>query len=163
VDLAAALRRVVEHHGVEAVAKGVALSLEAPPEPLMVRATDQGLARIFGNLVGNGVKYTPTGGSVTVRLGLQGSGATVTVADTGMGIPKDELPRLWTEFFRARNAKQSEIVGTGLGLSIVKRLIASFGGQVSVASEEGKGTSFTVSLPVAAEGEPLAEKARQSA
>jgi two-component system phosphate regulon sensor histidine kinase PhoR len=114
----------------------------------MVSASDQGLGRIFGNIVGNGVKYTPRGGSVRVKLAVEGKGAVVTVADTGMGIPKDELPKLWTEFYRASNARQSDIVGTGLGLSIVKRLVASFGGLVTLESEEGKGTTFTVSLPL---------------
>ena len=152
VDLREALRRVVDHHGTEAATKGVQLSLEAPDMPLLISATEQGLGRVFGNLVGNAVKYTPQGGRVEVKAARTNGQISVSIADTGMGIPADELPKLWTEFFRARNAKKSEIVGTGLGLSIVKRLVTSWGGLVAVQSEEGKGTTFTVTLPAIGEG-----------
>ncbi len=129
--------------------KQVRLTFEAPAEAIQVRATPDGLAQIFGNLVGNAVKYTPQGGRVTVQVGRQPAGVVVTVADTGMGIPAEDLPHLWEEFFRAGNAKRSGIEGTGLGLSIVKRLVETYEGMISVQSAEGKGTTFTVSLPIA--------------
>jgi two-component system phosphate regulon sensor histidine kinase PhoR len=72
----------------------------------------------------------------------------VSVSDTGMGIPKAEMTRLWEEFFRATNVRRAEIVGTGLGLSIVKRLVESYGGFIGVHSAEGKGTTFIVTLPL---------------
>lgn len=148
VALQPALRQIVEQFAHEAGEKGLRLRLEAPEQPLSVRATPEGLAQIFGNLVGNAVKYTPAGGSVDVRLKRQDRSAVITIADTGIGIPADELTRLWDEFFRASNARRAEIVGTGLGLTIVKRLVETFSGLIGVQSEEGKGTIFTVSLPL---------------
>ena len=155
MDLMTALRRIVDHHAAEGQAKGVEVVLEAPEGAILVRATDQSLARIFGNLVGNAVKYTPKGGKAAVRVGVEGANAEVTVADTGMGIPVEDLSKLWSEFFRASNARATDIPGTGLGLSIVKRLVTNLGGMVSVASKVGEGTTFTVGLPLYDEREPL--------
>jgi two-component system phosphate regulon sensor histidine kinase PhoR len=85
---------------------------------------------------------------VTVSLEIRDAIASVSVADTGMGIPEDELPKLWQEFFRASNAKQSGIPGTGLGLSIVKRRVEAYGGMISVQSAVNQGTTVTVTLPL---------------
>ncbi|MBI5544793.1 MAG: GAF domain-containing protein [Deltaproteobacteria bacterium] len=147
MDLVTALRRVVEHQTLEGTAKGLTVTLDAPEAPIMVLATDQGLARIFGNLIGNAIKYTPSGGRVEVRVAAQGSGVVVSVADTGIGIPEDELPNLWQDFFRARNARLSEVVGTGLGLSIVKRIVTGYGGLISIQSKLAEGTTISVALP----------------
>jgi len=76
--------------------------------------------------------------------------AVITVADTGIGIPAEDLPKLWSEFFRASNVRAAGISGTGLGLAIARQLIDRFGGSVSVHSVEGQGTTFTVRLPLAA-------------
>jgi signal transduction histidine kinase len=114
-----------------------------------VSATHEGLDRIFVNLVGNAVKYTPEDGTVTVTVREQELQVAVEVRDTGIGIPTESLPKLFSEFYRAPNAKAFE-TGTGLGLVIVKELVESFNGRISVESEEGKGTAFTVHLPLAA-------------
>jgi signal transduction histidine kinase len=106
------------------------------------------LAHIFGNLIGNAVKYTPEGGRVNVGLETRGPSATISVTDTGMGIPEEDLPKLWQEFFRASNAKKSGIIGTGLGLSIVKRRVEAYGGMISVQSVVDHGTTFGVTLPL---------------
>ena len=158
VDLLSPLRWVLEQQTTEGQTKDVALRLAAPETPIIVEATDQGLARVFGNLVGNAVKYTPKGGRVEVRAAVEGASAVVTVADTGIGIPEKDLPRLFEDFFRASNARSSEIAGTGLGLSIVKRLVTSFRGIVTARSELGQGTTFTVALPLA--GAPMADIGR---
>lgn len=150
VALGPALRQIVDTFAHEAGEKGLRLRLEIPEQPLTVRATPEGLAQIFNNLIGNAVKYTPAGGAVDVRLTRHGRSALLTIADTGIGIPAEELTRLWEEFFRASNARRAEIVGTGLGLTIVKRLVETFNGLISVQSEEGQGTTFTVSLPLMA-------------
>jgi len=118
------------------------------PAPI-VSATAEGLNRIFVNLVGNAVKYTPEGGAVSVLVQSYDLQVKVVVKDTGIGIPADSLPKLFAEFYRAPNAKAFE-TGTGLGLVIVKELIESFGGRISVESVEGKGSTFTVHLPLAA-------------
>ena len=115
---------------------------------LSVQATEDGLDRIFSNLISNAIKYTPEGGKVEVTVGEQLGKAVVTVSDTGIGIPLHELSDLWVDFFRASNARRSGIPGTGLGLSIVKQLVNHFSGTVEVRSTEGKGTIFKVMLPL---------------
>lgn len=150
ISLQEAIQHTVELASEEAGEKQIRLTLEAPSETILVRATADGLGQIFSNLVGNAVKYTPQGGAVTVQVARQPAGAVVTVADTGMGIPAEDLPHLWDEFFRAANARRSGIPGTGLGLSIVQRLVETFEGIISVQSAEARGTTFTVTLPIAA-------------
>lgn len=143
------LQHEVETLAQEAREKQIRLEFEAPSQELVVRATADGLTQIFRNLIGNAIKYTPPGGRVEVRVVAQPLRTEITVRDTGIGIPAEEMPRLWEEFFRASNARRSGIVGTGLGLSIVKRLVERFDGVISVHSVEGKGTTFTVILPLA--------------
>lgn len=127
--------------------KGISLTIQPCCEELAVWATEDGLDRIFTNLIGNGIKYTPSGGSVVISLGRAGDQVWVKVADTGIGIPEDALPHLFEEFYRAPNARQVA-VGTGLGLTIVRELVERFGGGIEVESEVGKGTTFTVSFPI---------------
>ncbi len=151
VPLQPALHRVIDKFTSQADEKHITLSFEAPDTPLSVRANEDGLARIFDNLIGNAVKYTPEGGSVNVQVavGVPSTVSLVTISDTGIGIPADMLDRLGEEFFRAPNAKQAGITGTGLGVAIVKQLIDHFGGQMTVQSVEGEGTTFAVTLPLA--------------
>jgi signal transduction histidine kinase len=128
--------------------KGVALTLQPCCDELVAWAAEEGLDRIFVNLVGNAVKYTPSGGSVVVSLDRVGEGIRVKVADTGIGIPPDALPHLFEEFYRAPNARRFATVGTGLGLAIVKDLVDRYGGEIGVESRMGEGTTFTVTFPV---------------
>jgi signal transduction histidine kinase len=85
-----------------------------------------------------------------VSVGQEAGFARLVVADTGIGIPAESIPKLFQEFYRARNAKALEEAGTGLGLTIVRDLVERYGGRVSVESREGEGTTFTVLLPLAA-------------
>jgi len=140
---------IVDRFSSEAESKQINLSYFAVPDVLSVQATEDGLDRIFSNLISNAIKYTPVGGKVEVTVGEQVGKAVVTVSDTGIGIPLHELSDLWVDFFRASNARRSGIPGTGLGLSIVKQLVNHFGGTVEVRSTEGKGTIFKVMLPLA--------------
>jgi len=103
------------------------------------------------NLVDNAVKYTLPGGRVTIIVERQGDYVQVKVSDTGVGIPKEDLPKLFSKFFRAANVIHLQTDGSGLGLFIVKNIILRHGGQIWVDSEEGKGTTFTVVIPVIAE------------
>ncbi len=155
VSLDAVLERVVSRFEVPAGEKDVALTWEdaAADEANAVLATEDGLDRIFNNLVSNAVKYTPAGGKVTVKLTHVGEEAWVTVEDTGIGIPEEALGHLFEEFYRAANAKEVEREGTGLGLVIVKDLVERFGGRVAVQSTLGEGTRFTVSFPLTGETE----------
>ena len=131
-----------------AVAKGIELRCELPPDDLDLVADPADIDRLMINLVGNAVKYT-TKGSVRVRLSRDGEQAKFVVADSGIGIPAESLPKLFQEFYRAGNAKALEEAGTGLGLAIVKDLVERYGGSISVESQEGQGTTFTVTLPLA--------------
>jgi signal transduction histidine kinase len=148
VSLTDVLKEVHARFEAPAQEKGLALQLECSDETLNVWGDKSELDRMLNNLVSNAVKYTRKGG---VRLLLeQANGfARIVVADTGIGIPKDALPYIFQEFFRAKNAKQLEEAGTGLGLSIVKDLVKRYGGEIDVGSVEGVGTTFVLTLPLA--------------
>jgi signal transduction histidine kinase len=151
VSLKGVVENVVKRF--ELPAREKSLTLEWQGDPLdgesLVWASLEGLDRIFNNLVSNAVKYTPEGGKVGVSLKRAAREAVVEVADTGIGIPEEDMPHLFEEFFRAQNARNIEREGTGLGLSIVRETVNNLGGRVSVKSEPGVGTCVTVTLPLA--------------
>jgi signal transduction histidine kinase len=103
------------------------------------------LTQMFDNLISNAVKFTPPNGTIWVRLGSTGDVVHVEVEDTGMGIPPEEIDRLFERFFRTSTV--GEVAGTGLGLSIVKSIVEVHDGTISVSSTEGVGTTFRVELP----------------
>lgn len=142
------LQHVADRFDPEAQAKQVRLVVKLPDNVLKIQATEDGLGKIFGNLLGNAIKYTPMGGRVTLEARQDGSKLEISVADTGIGIPADEVDHIGEDFFRAKNAKRSGILGTGLGLSIVKELVDQYGGHIAVHSVEGQGTTFTLRLPL---------------
>ena len=109
------------------------------------------LRRLLVNLIDNGIKYNRPGGNVSVTLGLEGKGneARLVVEDTGIGIPAEALPHLFDRFYRVDKARSRDVGGTGLGLAIVKRVAEAHGGTVTAESKPGKGSKFTVVLPVA--------------
>jgi len=149
VSLITAARNVVDRLSGLAGEKSVDLCMAHVPRSIAVVASEEGLERILLNLIGNAVKYTPAGGRVDVRLQRRDGEAVIRVTDTGIGIPDADLPHLFEEFFRARNAKKAGIVGTGLGLAIVKNLVERYKGRISVQSTLDKGTTFTIVLPLA--------------
>jgi signal transduction histidine kinase len=106
---------------------------------------------ILANLVSNGIRYNRAGGTVTISGRRAGNMVEVHIADTGVGIPEADLPRVFDIFYRGSYARQKERLGAGLGLSLVKQLVAAHGGSVSVTSTEGAGCDFAFSLPVATE------------
>ena len=112
-----------------------------------VRGDETQLTSMFTNLVDNAVKYTPAGGRVEVVGGFEGSEIVVRIADTGIGIPEDELSRIFERFYRVDKARSKATGGTGLGLSIVRHVAQNHGGRVSVQSTPGAGSIFTVHLP----------------
>ena len=132
-----------------AEAKKIRLWSKPPEGELGVKADPEGLRVILGNLVDNAIKYTPEGGDVCVRWGQQGAGELVCidVVDSGVGIPREKLDRVFERFFRVDEARSRDLGGTGLGLSIVKHLAQSFGGSVAVTSEANTGSTFSVTLP----------------
>jgi two-component system sensor histidine kinase/response regulator len=146
VPLCPLLQDMIDRFSVEADSKQLSLSLKVPEKNLSVRATEDGLETVFTNLIGNAIKYTPSGGHVEITVTDYPEIVQIAVADTGIGIPQADLSQLFEEFFRAKNARRSGITGTGLGLSIVKQLVERFGGKIEVQSVEGQGTTFTVAL-----------------
>ncbi len=148
-DLETLVTEVVSEMQGEATQAGVALAAEVAPGTPALRADATGLRQLVGNLVGNALRYTPQGGRVVVRLAPFAALLRLEVEDTGIGIPAADLPRIFEEFFRAANARSRSPEGTGLGLAIVRTVAERHGGTVAVASEAGRGTRFTVDLPIA--------------
>jgi two-component system phosphate regulon sensor histidine kinase PhoR len=130
----------------------VALTAEVS-DTISVQADHDRLVQILINLVDNAVKYTPAGGSVTVRARPTAEGRIeVSVSDTGIGIPRADLPRITERFYRVDKARSRELGGTGLGLAIVKHLVLAHGGDMAIDSEEGRGTTVRVLVPAAGGG-----------
>ena len=146
VDVGAVVTENCELYREQAEVKGLAFELAVPGEPVQVRIDTQGLKLIVSNLVSNAVKYTPAG-SVHVAVAAQDGQAVFSVRDTGMGIPRDDIPKLFREFFRASNARGSKIEGTGVGLAGVKSMAERFGGELRLETAEGAGSTFSVRLP----------------
>jgi cell cycle sensor histidine kinase DivJ len=146
VDAREPLERAVNAHRSAAAAKEIELELALPERPLPVCAARGALERIFGNLLNNAVKFTYEGGiSVTCRH--RDGALQVVVADTGIGIPADELASIGTEFVRGSNAVEQS--GAGVGLAVVQHLLDGMGGTLTIASELGRGSSFTIDIPLA--------------
>jgi two-component system sensor histidine kinase BaeS len=144
------LRAVVEsaYQQAEPVAgrKGVTLVLHLPPDPVRQPHDPPRLGQVLTNLIGNAIKFTPRGGEVHVELAPATEGARITVSDTGVGIPAEELPHVFERFWRGAGTRERGS-GSGLGLSIVKRIVDMHDGRVQVDSTPGVGTRFTVTLP----------------
>ncbi|PVG82037.1 hypothetical protein DDE18_15235 [Nocardioides gansuensis] len=147
-DLVELCRSTVEHSGFQAATSGLSLDLEVLDEPLPVTGDPHEVSLIVDNLVGNALKYTPRGGSVRVRVGSAGAEARVEVVDTGLGISRIDQPHVFSPFHRSTNLDALSIPGSGLGLAICRRIAEQHGGQVSVESELGRGSTFTLTLPL---------------
>lgn len=145
VDL---LNQIQQNLKPEIERKNITFLLEVPPAGCPISADMDGLMRMFSNLIENAVKYTRADGNVFVGLKAADGMATVTIADSGIGIDEAEVPRIFEQFFRASSAKDAEISGTGVGLAIVKRIIDLHDGIISVKSGLGQGTTFVVRLPL---------------
>jgi signal transduction histidine kinase len=151
VSLSDAVERVVRRFEIPAREKQIQLEwqCECGDGPITIAATNDDVDRVLNNLVSNAVKYTPSGGRVSVHLHRVHDEAYLEVSDTGIGIPEESMPHLFEEFYRAPNAKAREKDGTGLGLAIAKDLVARYGGRMAVQSKVGEGTTFSVTWPTA--------------
>ena len=147
VELPMFLRLQVEKFIVAAQEKHIHLSLEACPQHL-VHTDVKMMDLILENLLSNAIKYTPEGGKVTLSASIEGKTAQILVSDTGIGIPKAEIKNIFKSFFRASNAVNSQEMGSGLGLMLTRQLVKKLGGKLTFVSEEGKGTTFHVVLPL---------------
>ncbi|NLI40838.1 MAG: GAF domain-containing sensor histidine kinase [Caldisericales bacterium] len=147
INLKELISRVISEIAPKADSKKVRLRLFTCGDNIIIKGVEEALFRIFENLVDNAVKYTHSNGQVTIRLLEDDETSTVQVVDNGIGIPADSIPKLFSEFYRAPNAKLEQVQGTGLGLSIVRKFVVMHGGSISVSSQVNVGTTFTVVLP----------------
>jgi signal transduction histidine kinase len=147
VDLASILRESAAHLAPPAAPRRIALDVRADaPIPF---AGDAGLLRqLFDNLIANAIRYNREGGRVDVTGEAANGRVTVSVRDTGIGIPADHLPHLFERFYRVDGGRSRAAVSAGLGLSIARWIAKAHGGSIGVESEPGKGTTFRVTLPV---------------
>jgi heavy metal sensor kinase len=146
VVLSTLVSDVVEMYEPLAEERGIQLTAH-PPSPATVLGDSSRLRQLVTNLVDNAIKFTGTGGSVTLRVERDEARARLVVADSGEGIPQDHLPHVFERFYQASPARSSG--GSGLGLSICRWIVEAHGGDVSVESHPGNGTTFIVSLPLA--------------
>jgi signal transduction histidine kinase len=146
VSLSRALREVSASLQPRADKAEVALAVDCPPDLPPVLGDQESLEQLVTNLTSNAIKYTPRGGRVSVSAAAQGDSITLRVSDTGIGISKEDLPCVFDEFYRGKNAREFDEQGTGLGLSIVKSITDAHGAKVHVDSAVGQGTTFIVTL-----------------
>ena len=150
VDLKVVTSRIHQTFREKSAEKRLTFMITLPENLPKIRGDLEMVEQMFENLVSNAIKYTPEGGHIGMTF-WPGASETVRIvlSDSGIGIPKNEMPRLFTEFFRASNVKN--MIGTGLGLAIVKEIVDQHGGQIHVESEEGFGTTFVIHLPFSPE------------
>lgn len=145
VDLRDVAETIENIHLPEAGRRGVRLTLDVPE--LHVFADERQVQQVLGNLVDNAIKYTPTGGSITVNARENERAVSISVSDTGIGVPQGDVPRIFERFYRVDRARSRELGGTGLGLAIVKDIMDSHGGTISVQTRVNEGSTFTVTFP----------------
>ena len=151
VDLGALLRGIVEKFKLQAIKVGVDLQVNVPENLPVLNADGDHLAQVFTNLVDNALKFTPANGQVVLSAKKVGAEIELSVTDTGFGIAREALPRLFDRFYQADSSRAGgETHGAGLGLAIVQEIIQAHGGKIGVRSQMGHGTTFTILLPLAA-------------
>lgn len=143
LDLAATARAAVDNLG----ANESTVRVEMPPQPVLVLVDAHRLNQVVSNLLTNAIKYSPEGAEVTVRVARTEGEAHLSVEDRGVGIPPEALPHLFDRFYRV-NGTTGNIQGLGLGLYISRRIVDAHGGRIEVTSETGRGSTFTVTLPL---------------
>lgn len=147
IELPMLLRLQIDKFALAAQEKHILLSLETCPQQ-QIHTDLRMMDLILENLLSNAIKYTPQGGKVTLSASVEGKTALIHVCDTGIGIPKAEVKSIFKSFFRASNAVDSQEMGSGLGLMLTQKLVEKLQGKLTFATEEGKGTTFSVKLPL---------------
>ena len=147
VDLRPIILGVFEDSHERSVGNKVQLEMDLAPDATVLAADEDAVRQIVLNLVDNALRYTPAGGTVTCRSRLEGDEILLSISDTGTGIPRDHLPRIFERFYRADPSRSRDEGGTGLGLAIVKHLVEAHGGRVGADSIVGRGTTITAWLP----------------
>jgi histidine kinase len=152
VDLAALVNAMAEKVEVVAQKKQIALHLQVTPVPL-VRGDGDRLAQVVTNLLSNAVKYTPIGGEIWAQVGQESAGVRLSIQDNGIGIPQEDISRIFERFYQVDKVRSTATStrGHGLGLAIVQEIVEAHGGKIQALSDgRGKGSTFSVWLPTAA-------------
>ena len=149
VSISRIAERTVDHFGQRLQAKKIKFEFLDELEEAVILANEDSIERVFVNLLENAVRYTPSGGRISLELRNKDGNIEVSVRDTGIGIDESDQKSLFKDFYRAENARMIEKDGTGLGLSIVKQIMDSHDGKIWLESRLGQGTRFIFSLPVA--------------
>jgi two-component system, OmpR family, phosphate regulon sensor histidine kinase PhoR len=151
VEMIQLMREQVELFEPRAAAAKIELTVGDVPEAVRLSANRCNMEEVLSNLIVNAIKYSPDGGRTTLAAQADGEYLVIRVADTGIGIAEEDLPYLFTRFYRVKNEKTRFIQGTGLGLVLVKNIVESHQGRIEVISRFGEGTTFTVFLPLMAD------------
>jgi len=154
-DLAAVIAPAVQNAQLVARERNITLTIEASETPPVSVDTGK-IEQVATNYLTNALKYTPAGGTITVRVGPGELGTRFSVTDTGVGIPPEDIPKLFTKFFQAKNSGQTGRKGTGLGLALVRAIVEQHGGRVHAESVIGSGSTFAADFPPAAVSEETA-------
>ncbi|HUZ82192.1 MAG TPA: HAMP domain-containing sensor histidine kinase, partial [Gaiellaceae bacterium] len=158
VDLRAVARQAVESAGPAASMKDIELRLSAD-SPTLVNADAVRIAQVVDNLLSNAVKFTPNDGRIAINLSAVAGAARLEVADSGMGMTSDEQSRLFQRFYRTEGATQQAIQGSGLGLAISQAIARAHNGAITVTSQAGVGSTFTLEIPLLDSGAASASAA----
>jgi signal transduction histidine kinase len=148
IDIVQILRQVIDEERTYAESKHQELKITLPSKPAYIKAESEDFKRVFSNLLSNAIRYTDEKGRIEVAAKIDRQVFELTITDNGIGIPEKDLSKVFDEFYRSENAKRSVTFGTGLGLSLVRQVITNYAGEISVKSQEGKGTTFFIHLPL---------------
>lgn len=151
VDAVEALKENCRGWELKVKSKNIELSLSAPGNPVILSIDKMRFTQIVSNLISNAFKFTPDGGKIAVHMEESNARVKFAVSDTGLGISKEELPRIFEKFYQGRRTYGPGMQGTGLGLNIVKSLVELHGGELTVESESGKGSVFSFTIPKSAD------------
>lgn len=150
IEICAAVHDAVATILPQAKGNGIRINEQLSGGPLYITGDINSCQMVFSNLLSNAIKFSPSKGSIDVKVSREAGRVAISISDHGIGIPNEDLPRIFERFYRGKNAVSGEIQGSGMGLYIVEHLSSDMGGTVSVDSIVGKGTRFTLEFPVAA-------------
>jgi signal transduction histidine kinase len=150
VRLDALFEELQSDYAAQANDRGIRLEFNLPPKLPVLKADRDKISLVLHNLVNNAIKYTRKGGRVIVNVDVEDGALLVDVIDTGIGIAKDDVDRVFQKFYRAKDPRVAEVTGSGLGLALARQVVRLHGGEVRVDSEPDKGSTFSVRLPIPA-------------
>ncbi|MDZ7763070.1 MAG: HAMP domain-containing sensor histidine kinase [Melioribacteraceae bacterium] len=142
------IKSTVQFLEYEAKQKNITIQKQFAQKLPSIKADNHELTRLFTNILSNAIKYNKTNGKIFIDVSTSEDYVKIKISDTGIGLKIEEKERLFQEFYRAKNEHTRGISGTGLGLTIVKQIVDSYHGKISVDSQYGKGTTFTIDLPI---------------